>query len=120
MPVTAITVQRRTSVTVFAYFAVPDRATFHPTPPANPKTTPTDPTAVKFVWALQGGSETTWTYTATSGPISKLSTGVYVATIPTKTATNVHSTIRGTVYGTGTCTASATFAITVTPTAFAT
>ena len=119
MSVTTITVQRRTSVTIFSYFAVPDRTAYATTPPLNPSLTRTDPTVVKVVWSLEGGTETTWTYTPAGGPITKLAVGVYVATIPTKTARNVSSTIAGTVYGTGACTCAATFAISVAPTAFA-
>lgn len=107
----SITVTRGTSTVVRFTFTVPSWSGSTP----NPTYTLTDPVTVQLIWRVGGGTDTTWTYTSSGGHITKLSTGVYTATIPSKTVTA--TTISGKVVGTGNCTAVGQFSIVVDPTA---
>lgn len=107
MGVAVITVTRGTAVTVFFQFTKPTRASY-----PNVVQVPADPTNVKLVYKWTAGTETTWTYGG--GQIGKLGTGLYVATLPTKTGPA--TIIEGKVIGTGIVTAVSQFAIRVTPT----
>ena len=103
--ITSIRVNAGTSCTIFAAFTKPDRTSY-------PKVVnvAATPTTVTFKWRWTGGSTTTWTY-GTGTQITKLSTGVYVCTIPTSTPTATG--ITGLVTGAGVVTATAEFEITV-------
>lgn len=107
MAVSVTTVTQGTAVTVFAAFTKPTRATY-----PNVTQVATDPTTIEVVWQWAGGAKKTWTY-GTGAHITKLSTGVYVFTIPTQTQTS--NMITGVVSGAGVVTATGKFTITVDP-----
>lgn len=96
MSVTTLIVTRGTAVTVFCTFTQPTR-TSAKSGIGTVRQVAADPSTVKFIWKPAGGSETTWIYTPNSGPIAKLATGIYVATIPTST---VNANVQGKVVGT--------------------
>lgn len=96
-----------TSVLSVVQFTVPTLAAF----PTVTKVA-TTPATVALSWAFQGEAKTTWTY-GVGSHITKLGTGLYVATITTKTAPS--SQIIGTWTGTGNCTVQVQFTLDVTP-----
>lgn len=106
MPVSVhIEVNLGTAVTVFAQFSKPTRSSY-PTV----KLVPADPLTVKYQWGWYGGTLTTWVFTVGGGAITRLATGLYVATIPTRTpkTSNVQK-ILGIVSGLTVVTATAPF-----------
>lgn len=79
----------------------------------NPTGVLTDPTTVTLKWRNQGTTTTTWTYNST-GHITRVTTGVYHATLTT--ATSVSSSWTAEWKGTGTVAAVSVVSFTVMPT----
>ncbi len=106
---TQVQVNAGTAVLTVCAFTVPTLTAYPAITDA-----PTDPAIVKLTWHFLGDAPTTWTYGTPTTHIAKLSTGVYYATISTKTAPTTR--ILGRWIGTAVCTVVVPFSITVTPT----
>lgn len=104
---TSLSVLVGTSVLTVVQFTTPTLDEF-PTVTKVPAT----PVTVALSWAFQGQEKTVWTYGET-GHITKLESGLYVATISAKTAPSTQ--IIGTWTGTGNCTVVVQFTVNVTP-----
>jgi hypothetical protein len=106
-----INVTRGTAVTVFVQFTKPTQATFTLTERPIVTQVAATPTTVYFKWWWEGkyATATTWKYG--SGHVTKLKTGLYVATITTTDGTTAK--IIGVCTGTGGVKATAQWTITV-------